>query len=174
MFTLGSNIILETQDLLLRSVVMGDTPSLFRIISNVEVNYYMCGSEHLALDDTLAWIRNLDTSDYNLVIVEKATGVVIGYVSLSQTGEFYEWELGMCIHPNCWNRGYGLQTVQAMIQWGYRVPDIRSIIAIVAKQNVPSIRLVVKCGFTCVEETQYSKYDGSKVFPAWKFKYLLQ
>lgn len=90
-------------------------------------------------------------------------GLRYGYVEVLRG---YRWELGYIFHPDFWGKGYATEAVRGLmgawpgiyqrVNWGDggNVPQERSgeVVAITAKANEASIRVLRKCGFEAVGE----------------------
>ncbi|KAJ5168982.1 uncharacterized protein N7482_004576 [Penicillium canariense] len=61
-------------------------------------------------------------------------------------------ELGYIFHPSAWGKGYATEAVSAFVQHYFTIrPDAQLIEAKVDSKNLPSIRVLQKCGFDQME-----------------------
>ncbi|QGJ72299.1 Hypothetical protein PBC10988_40170 [Planctomycetales bacterium 10988] len=93
-------------------------------------------------------VNHPEFAPWNRLFLHQETRVVIGL------GGFPKWsdaggqiEIGYRIHANFRRQGYGVEAVEALIAWGFRQPKVRTIIARVDPENLPSKRLLEKLGF---------------------------
>ncbi|QEC75708.1 GNAT family N-acetyltransferase [Mucilaginibacter ginsenosidivorax] len=65
-----------------------------------------------------------------------------------------EAEIGYMIDGNQHNKGFATEAIQAMIKWAFTHPFVKAIIVHTYADNLPSRRLMDKCGFEQVEEIE--------------------
>ena len=117
-------------------------------------------SERRAVD----WIHERDAEGTQLLAVSRESREVIGLVLLhSSAGPSsgpLELRLGYLIAESQWGKGFASELVRGFID-SVRGRTFGSIVAGVAAANVPSIRVLEKCGFTRAEG---ASPDASEVF----------
>ena len=59
-----------------------------------------------------------------------------------------EIEIAYFVSRQYRNQGYITEAANALVTWAFQTLQISSLIAIVEPENVPSQRIVEKCGFT--------------------------
>jgi len=64
-------------------------------------------------------------------------------------------EMGWLLAPHAQGKGYASEAVAAALAWADEVLDAPEIVAIIAPDNAPSIRVAEKAGFVRAETTAY-------------------
>ena len=98
----------------------------------------------------------LEEAHYGLwVIVEQATGVVIGDMGFfGPPGADHTLELGYSIVPDRRRRGYATEAARALIAWAQEQPNVEGAVARCDEDNLPSIRTLERVGFAPDGETE--------------------
>ena len=164
---------LETERLILRPLTVEDAEAMFVWLSDPEVNRYMPYPLYTEVEAARQWIAStFEKEDYYLFgFVRKSDGLLIGSGDISPSEEYGgAWAFGYNIRRDCWNQGYTTEATRAMIDFARREFGARDIAAQHAAANVASGRVMEKCGLVFDHDTEYSKYDGSEVFPAKFYK----
>lgn len=75
---------------------------------------------------------------------------LIGHISLFQVEPdiFRTWEIGYIFNPTYHNHGYATEAVGAVIKYGFEKLNAHRIIAHCSPENVPSWKVLEKCGMT--------------------------
>ncbi len=63
-------------------------------------------------------------------------------------------EIGYSVVPSCGGRGYGTELVRALVGHGFTDIRVRRIIARTTKDNIGSVKVLERAGFTCNGPTQ--------------------
>lgn len=87
------------------------------------------------------------------VVEEKETGQVVGtieFVDRRGEGPFRDGvlELGWMFAAAASGKGYAMQALAAVLAWGRTKFGAARVIAITAPDNIASMRVAAKCGFT--------------------------
>ncbi|NUW33145.1 GNAT family N-acetyltransferase [Nonomuraea sp. SMC257] len=80
-------------------------------------------------------------------VVERDGGLVVGSIGLFWPPSDGELELGYGIVESRRGRGYATEAVQALTEFAYAAPGVKSVHATVEPSNPPSIRVLEKAGF---------------------------
>ena len=94
-------------------------------------------------------------------VEELASGAVIGEVGFGYHRREIAPavdipELGWVLHPSAHGKGYATEAARAAIAWAQRhLTATQAIACIIAPENLASIRVAEKCGFTLRCETSY-------------------
>jgi RimJ/RimL family protein N-acetyltransferase len=65
-------------------------------------------------------------------------------------------EMGWIFAPHAQGKGYASEAVRAALAWANEALGSRELVAIIASENAPSIRLAEKCGFSVRQEALYN------------------
>ncbi|HEX6289345.1 MAG TPA: GNAT family N-acetyltransferase [Herpetosiphonaceae bacterium] len=149
-----------SDDLLLRDVTEADIPIFFEQQRDPDANYMAAftAKDPADWDAFMArWARIL--GDESIV---KQTILVDGQVvgSVSSFEQFGEREVSYWIGRDSWGRGIATRALAAFLE---RV-QARPLHARAAKDNLGSLRVLEKCGFTiCGEDKGFSNARGTEV-----------
>lgn len=104
------------------------------------------------LNEYMELLRNLsDSTDCYYVIAEdKVTHQPIGTCCAVVKDGGSCWDIGYCIHPTCWRKGYAKEMVNALVQFGAQ-NGIKTVLADVAAENAGSCGVMRALGFTPTE-----------------------
>ena len=109
---------IETDRLILRNLVPEDYEAAFKWCGDPEVNEYMIYPLYHNAEDVKTWIETLnpdDPDDYDMGIVLKETGELIGSGGLVYRPEKDAWLIGYNIRKDCWGHGYVVEAMQGII-----------------------------------------------------------
>jgi RimJ/RimL family protein N-acetyltransferase len=144
--------IAQTSRLLIREITLEDVPRLYDIYGDESITRYM---EPLFpnFDKELEYTRNYIENIYKFygygmwVIVEKASGLVVGRVGFEYKEGFDGLELGFMLGIDYQHKGYAYEACQAVLKYAMEELCQNNFCAYVDGDNMPSIRLLRKLGF---------------------------
>lgn len=164
---------LETTRLLLRPVTPEDYQSVFRWCGDPEVNRFMIYPLYHSAEAVRQWLesRNPDApNDFDYGFVLKETGELIGEGGMYYHPEEGLWHIGYNLRADMWGRGLTTEAMKAVIDYVCGIREVRTIEACHAVDNPASGAVMRKLGLTYVCDSQYTKQDGSKTFPAKTYR----
>lgn len=157
--------VIETARLRLRAHRVEDHAERVAMWSDPEVTRYIGGRPFGAEE---VWRRFLQYIGLWYVlgygywaVEEKATGRFIGDVGFADLGREMEpslrgmLEFGWALAPHAHGKGYASEAVAAAMAWGEQHFGSLRAVCIIAPDNLPSIRVAEKAGFTLWQETTY-------------------
>lgn len=83
-------------------------------------------------------------------VFEKSSGCFIGQAGIFHIGHYDrqpEIEIGYRFHKKYWGKGYATEVTKALVSWGFKNLNVEVIVAFVESENIPSRRVLEKCGF---------------------------
>lgn len=87
------------------------------------------------------------------LIVRKCDGKVIGDGGFKgKPNGRHQVELGYGLLEQYWNRGYGTEAMNALIEWALANEEVKKIIAVTDRYNDASIRVLEKVNMTRTKE----------------------
>ena len=114
------------------------------------------------LNEYMELLRHLnDSADCYYVIAEdKVTGQAIGTCCavIKENGRC--WDIGYCIHPTCWRKGYAKEMVSALVDFGIQ-NGVKTFLADVAADNASSCGVMCSLGFAPSENGTFRR-SGTK------------
>ncbi|MEN8788745.1 MAG: GNAT family N-acetyltransferase [Flavobacteriaceae bacterium] len=144
-------IIIETERLILREMVMADARDMLRLYSIPEVQKYT-GEDVITNLEGIHQIIKEKINDYELygygrwVAILKDGQQFIGWAGLAYLPEFGEIDLGYRFLPEYWGAGFATEASKAILNYGFNKLKLEKIIAIAMKENKASIRVMEKAG----------------------------
>jgi RimJ/RimL family protein N-acetyltransferase len=88
-------------------------------------------------------------------LVHKSTNTSIGGMGFAgYPNDDGEAEIGYMIDGNQHNKGFATEALQTMIEWAFTHSFVKTIIVHTYADNLPSRRLLNKCGFDQVEDVE--------------------
>lgn len=145
---------LETDRLILRDLVLSDFDAVHAYASDPLVTRFTSFGPN-TLDDTHAFLsRSIDAASkiprrvHTFAVIEQASGHLIGSGGLEPsdaTGEHYA--MGYCFHRHGWGRGYGKETADALVQFGFDRLQAHRLWAHVFVGNAASAHILEGLGF---------------------------
>ena len=79
------------------------------------------------------------------------------------------WDIGYCIHPTCWRKGYAKEMVNALVQFGAQ-NGIKNVLADVAAENAGSCGVMRALGFTPTENGIFRRSGSQTEYKNLTFK----
>ena len=112
----------------------------------------------------IEWIRDRDAEGTQLLATSRSSDEPIGLVLLYETTGASppapELRLGYLITESEWGKGYASELVCGLVDWA-RDRSFGSITAGVLAENLPSVRVLEKCGFSRGDDEDSS---GTELF----------
>ena len=123
------------------------------------------------LNEYMELLRNLsDSTDCYYVIAEdKVTHQPIGTCCAVVKDGGSCWDIGYCIHPTCWRKGYAKEMVNALVQFGAQ-NGIKTVLADVAAENAGSCGVMRALGFTPTENGTFRRSGSQTEYKNLTFK----
>jgi RimJ/RimL family protein N-acetyltransferase len=154
MTTSLKNVRLETERLLLREHVFEDWRAMEEYTPREDFWRYLQvgrlepGSARKYLHKLLLHSEQLPRLEYNLAVLEKADGTLVGSVRLGEIDhDNANALLGFALSPDHWGRGYATEGVERLVRFGFEDLELHRIHAICDVENHASYRVMEKLGF---------------------------
>ena len=162
-------IILETQRLLLRHLVMDDLDELFALYQDPEMRKYFPEGvlNHADTKDELEWHMHGHPRHPELGLwatVHKETGKFIGRCGLlpwNIDGRL-EVEIAYMIDKSYWGRGLATEAAQGIMDYAFGTLNLSRLICLIDPENIASQKVAQKIGMTL--ERKVDGIDGDN-FP---------
>lgn len=154
------NIYIETERLILRQFNVKDAEELHSICNQPYILKWMPDWESSVeqIEKLISWIEDQyskatkDTARIVLAITLKTNAKLIGMIGIGNKEEVNnEIEIAYFISEEYCNNGYVTEAAKAMTEWAFSNLKLDYLMAIVELDNIPSQRVVEKCGFTKLE-----------------------
>ncbi len=116
------------------------------LMNNPDVYGFLTDNENnFSLEDEAEWVRR-HQDDYTFTFINRETGEFIGNGGFNEI-ESGSGEIGIVITPTCQNNHYGTEAIEALIQFGFEVLNLREITLIVYSHNERAIHCYSNVGF---------------------------
>ena len=110
---------------------------------------------------------------YYLTVVLKGTEEIIGTCCIFPDENKECFDIGYCVHKDCWRKGYGTEIIASITAW-LRDNGGAEITAEVAKENTASIALLERNGFKVKRESSFKKYNMGIDFESYIYSIKLK
>lgn len=142
---------LSTERLVLRCFEMSDAVSVYAYAQSEKVAGMAGFAPHKTVEDSRAMVQCLMEKDAHWAIVEKASGRVIGSISLQPDGKRPKMEsarsMGYLLGENHWGQGYATEACREILRYAFEELDCSVIGASLFPDNAKSRRVLKKLGF---------------------------
>ena len=118
------------------------------------------------------WIETLNPDDpdaYEVGIVLKSTGELIGSGGIYYKPETGLWTIGYNLRKDQWGNGYAVEMIRGLIEYARSQREVRGITGTFANENTRSRRVMEKLGMAFLEDVTLSKLDGSAAYPGKRY-----
>ncbi len=156
-FTVGKNVITETERLILRQMDLSDFKEIAEMLQDIRVMYAW---EYAFSDEEVReWIGRM-CSRYEKygyaywIAQDKKSGAVVGQIGLLP-GEVHgtpQMEVGYILKHDCRGRGYALEGARGCVDYAFRHWGVPSVIAEIRPENKASLAVAEKLGFSLRDE----------------------
>lgn len=144
---------LKSERLILREISKSDAKAIYACFSNEYVTQFY-GQETFNHVDQAINLIDIFATNYQEKrgirwgIETEGNEEMIGTIGFNAWSPKHKRaELGYEIHPDYWRKGYTLEAVLKVIQYGFDELELTRIGAVVFKENVASNKLLLKAGF---------------------------
>ncbi|MFC3032057.1 GNAT family N-acetyltransferase [Pseudoalteromonas fenneropenaei] len=144
---------IETERLILKTLVEEDAKELFAIFSDHEVMKYWNTKPWTAIDEAKSFIaKSLEATHSNteviLGIYLKNTGQLLGKIMLfNYEKESRRAEIGFGVGRNFWGQGIVFEAGNALIEYAFNTLKLRRIEAEIDPDNISSGKALERLGF---------------------------
>lgn len=143
---------LETQNLILRKILISDCQDMYDYSSRPETSQYLLWTPHKSLRFTKKYISYLqgeykDENFYDFALVDKKTNRMIGTCGFTSFAlEHNSAEIGYVLHPDFWGKGLAKEAILRVMAFGFAELRLHRITAKIMTGNNASRRVAEKCG----------------------------
>lgn len=142
--------IIETKRLRLRPMCADDVPALKEWLPDKSIyTYWGKGPSKAEKNPELLFeTPEKPTKSFHLGIEEKEAGKVIGDIYIYLIEKDRMASVAMRIAPACHGKGYATEALKAMTEFCFEKTELKRLWTEVDVRNVPSQRVLEKCGYT--------------------------
>jgi len=103
------------------------------------------------IDGAQEWIKERNMESHFVTIQLLSTKEIVGFIFLYETEshhKFYELRFGYLLVEKVWGKGLATELIEGLLKWCKTEGDIKSISGGVETDNIGSIRVLEKTGFS--------------------------
>lgn len=146
--------LIETQRLTLRRLAEDDADFILGLLNEPSFLQYIGDRGVRTPEDARAYIRNGPMASYArhgfglLLVVRQEDGAPIGMCGLLKRDALDDVDVGFAFLPAHWSKGYAAEAAAAVLAHGRTTLALTRVVAITQADNLGSIRVLEKLGFT--------------------------
>lgn len=144
-------LVIRTERLMIRRFCMGDATDCFSFMSDKQGRHLNGCKPFYKMDDEY-WeqMKLFEQQDGQYVIVLQSTSEVIGTINVfaDNSRAVESKEIGYAISPKYQRKGYAFEAISAMLIFLQNELLLDMVVAGVLPENIPSIKLLEKLGFS--------------------------
>lgn len=143
--------VFETERLTVRHLQPYDLDELYEICGDHEIMRHVGDGSPLSREQTQNWIQK-SQENYRkygfgcLAVISKEDNRLGGYCGLVNPTIDGEAEIIYAFKKQYWGRGFASEAGKAMLDFGFKQCRLKRVVATIAPENRPSIRIVEKLG----------------------------
>ncbi|WP_396192440.1 GNAT family N-acetyltransferase [Flavobacterium sp.] len=157
------NLVLETERLIHRPLVLSDAQALFDMNKNPEVHKYLWQKPEKEIEESIKVIEyvNRQYAENNIgrfATILKETGEFIGWTGIKFVNDHVEngntnfYDYGYRLAEKFWNKGYATEASIAWLDYGFNKMKIDKMNAYTHAENGASNHVLQKVGFNFMED----------------------
>jgi len=158
-------VVAQTARVLIRELENSDTPALSKILGDPSVMEFSSKGA-LTEADTVRFIEwcsgSYQENGYGQwALIEKKSGALMGFCGLSHAtvDGIDEVEIAYRLAHDQWGKGLASEAAHIVLEHGFSICNIESIVGIVSPHHGASIRVLEKIGFQSFSQTRYNGLD---------------
>lgn len=169
---------IKTERLLLRQVLPGDVAAVMKIRGNEAAMRYIPRPRAKTAEDAMAVIDMLTNGikegksiNWAICNIETPAEIygIMGYVNFYP--EAQKAEMGYMLHPDYWGRGYVLEALPWVEQYGFEVLQLKEIEAKIDPRNENSRKVLLRNGYRYDRlEEKAMVFEGEEIDSAYYVK----
>lgn len=162
--------IMETDNLILRSMTKDDTDDIFLMRKDHRMHEYTDSKPDESIEDTKKYIENMingvDEGKWIIWAIEsKCTNKVIGTISIWNIDkEQMKAELGYGIIPDYQGKGLMKEALISVVDYGFNTMGLKLLDAYTEENNIKSNNLLSSCNFKVVDKIDEPGYFSERIY----------
>ncbi|MBK9457457.1 MAG: GNAT family N-acetyltransferase [Bacteroidetes bacterium] len=159
-----SSPFIRTERLILREFNASDIALIFELDSNSAVMEFIRPpsktlQEAEATYNKIVATRQRDKRFGNWVAVTINTHEAIGWFCLKDLDNTSAIEVGFRLLPRFWGYGYATEGAKALIDYGFTVCNLNTIVGVTTDANLRSQSALTKCGLQFIKHARFYETD---------------
>lgn len=159
--------VLETERLTLRELNLNDAKSIFGLRTNKDVNEFIDRKVPNNLSEARAFIDiitalTIDNKGIFWVIESKSNHQLVGTIGLRNFEDEEDYaEIGYELDPTYQQKGFMSEAFDAVLEFGFKQMELKTVQAFTHKNNSPSITLLEKQKFVFHPEIKDEGFENN-------------
>ncbi|MFV7236597.1 GNAT family N-acetyltransferase [Flavobacterium sp. ZB4R12] len=156
------NLILETDRLVLREMLLSDAEALFEMDRNPNVHQYLWNKPLTEISEVHSYIefvreQYIQNNIGRFVVILKETNELIGWTGLKYNTEIVNnkidfYDIGYRLNEKFWKKGYASEASFTWLDYGFNVMKIKIMSAAAHTDNIASNKILQKIGMVLTEQ----------------------
>lgn len=152
---------LMTDRLILRQIKEDDIKDIYDCwMKDEDVSRYMFWKSSDDINETKRFVEfeleNIESTEwYRWIIVKNDTKEIIGTCLIFYNSEESAWDISYNLGKAYWGKGYITEAMKKVLDFADKELKIKSVIAVHAKENQASGKVIEKLGFKYVKDVSY-------------------
>ena len=144
----------KTQRLQLHQLTLHDVDFIFELVNTDAWIKFIGDRQVKTTADAIAYIEKITANpDVNYWVVKlKDSNVPLGVITFIKRAYLEQHDIGFALLPQHAKKGYAFEAAQEVLNNLLGADNCTTILAITIIENIPSIQLLKKLGFTCKTE----------------------
>jgi ribosomal-protein-alanine N-acetyltransferase len=154
---LNGGVIFRTTRMICRRWLPSDRDAIFEVYSDPDVVRWVGDGSPISGDEVDAWLgvtaANYERRGYGMfALQEQEGGEVVGFIGLVHPAGQLDAEIKYAFRKSHWGRGLASEIVPALVAYAEESLRLSMVTATVAPENLASQRILMKAGFSFIEE----------------------
>jgi [ribosomal protein S5]-alanine N-acetyltransferase len=156
------NLILETDRLILKEMLVSNAEAFFAMDNNPNVHRYLWNKPTQKIEETIetiAFVRKqyVDNGIGRFTIISKETGEFMGWAGLKFNTEMVNnktnfYDIGYRLDEKFWGKGFASEASFVWLKYAFETLKIKIIDAAAHSDNIASNRILQKIGMKMTEQ----------------------
>jgi RimJ/RimL family protein N-acetyltransferase len=146
-------MVLETERLMLRRLVLADAPFMVELLNEPSFLRFIGDKQVRTVEDAHGYLTRGPLDMYArhglglYLVTARADGTPLGIAGLIKRDGLDDVDLGFAFSPRYWGQGYAHEAAAALLPHAREAHQLTRLVAITSVDNEASIRLLEKLGF---------------------------
>ncbi len=155
---------IQTDRLLFRGIHETDVNEIVLWRSDPTVYQYFKSPHKITVEEHIKWYNNSylhNDNRYDWICIEKESFKKIGVFGLTKQNDIAE--INYLLAPEAQHKGFALEGITRLVRYAAESWKIKSVIAEIHKDNLPSMSVIQKLGFSIMSEGEVFSIYGIEV-----------
>jgi [ribosomal protein S5]-alanine N-acetyltransferase len=162
-----TSVLLDSERIYLRKLTLKDAPLMLALLNTPKWIQFIGDRNVKSLLDAEKYLENGILKNYDelgygfYLVVEKLQKQSIGLCGFVKRPELEHPDMGFAFLPEFIGKGYGYEAAKVCLSYGIEILKFETLSAIINEDNVASIGLIKKLGFSYLKNIIYLNNEVS-------------